>query len=59
VARADEFPQVTFDPAYQRGRTSGMVSNRLPTLETTFYRVPVDVAYEVDLWGRLSAAPRV
>lgn len=53
VARADEFPQVSFDPAYQRGRTSGTVSNALPALETTLYRVPVDVAYEVDLWGRV------
>lgn len=53
VARADEFPQVSLDPAYLRGRTSGTVSNALPALETTLYRVPVDVAYEVDLWGRV------
>jgi len=53
VARADEFPNVTFDPAYVRGRTSGSVSNRLPELETTLWRAPVDVAYEVDLWGRV------
>jgi outer membrane protein, multidrug efflux system len=53
VARADEFPQVSLDPAYQRARTSGTVSNALPALETTLYRVPVDVAYEVDLWGRV------
>lgn len=53
VARADEFPQVSLDPTYLRGRTSGTVSNALPALETTLYRVPVDVAYEVDLWGRV------
>lgn len=53
VARADEFPQVSLDPAYLRGRTSGTVSNALPALETTLYRIPVDVAYEVDLWGRV------
>jgi multidrug efflux system outer membrane protein len=53
VARADEFPQVSLDPAFLRGRTSGTVSNALPALETTLYRVPVDVAYEVDLWGRV------
>ena len=53
VARADEFPNVTFDPAYARARTSGSVSNRLPELETTLWRAPIDVAYEVDLWGRV------
>ncbi|MGE7137591.1 efflux transporter outer membrane subunit [Luteibacter sp. NPDC031894] len=53
VARADEFPDVSLDPAYARARTSGSVANRLPELETTLWRVPVDVAYEVDLWGRV------
>ena len=53
VARADEFPDVSLDPAYARARTSGTVANRLPQLETTLGRVPVDVAYEVDLWGRV------
>lgn len=53
VARADEFPDVSLDPAYARARTSGTVDNRLPELETTLWRVPVDAAYEVDLWGRV------
>jgi multidrug efflux system outer membrane protein len=53
VARADQYPDVSFDPAFQRGRSSGKVSNALPTLETTVWRAPVDVAYEVDLWGRV------
>lgn len=53
VARADEFPQVDFNPAFGRARTSGTVFNRLPVLETTIWRAPVDVAYEVDLWGRV------
>lgn len=53
VARAGEFPTVSLDPSYQRARTSGTVSNALPALETTLWRVPVDVAYEVDLWGRV------
>ena len=53
VARADEFPDVALDPAFARARTSGTVDNRLPMLETTLWRVPVDVAYEIDLWGRV------
>ncbi|MET0935060.1 MAG: efflux transporter outer membrane subunit [Luteibacter sp.] len=53
VARADEFPDVTLDPQYARARTSGKVFNALPSLETTVWRAPVDVAYEVDLWGRV------
>jgi outer membrane protein, multidrug efflux system len=53
VARADEFPDVSFGPAYSRGRTSGTVANRFPYLETTVWQAPVEVAYEVDLWGRV------
>lgn len=53
VARADEFPSVDFNPAVGRARTSGTVFNRLPVLETTLWRAPIDVAYEVDLWGRV------
>ena len=53
MARADAYPDVSFDPAFQRGRTSRNVSNALPILETTVWRAPVDVAYEVDLWGRV------
>jgi multidrug efflux system outer membrane protein len=53
IARADEFPQVSLDPVVQRARTSGRTANTFPHLETTLYAVPVDVAYEVDLWGRV------
>ncbi len=53
VARADEFPDVSFAPAYSRGRTSATVANRFPYLETTVWQAPVEVAYEVDLWGRV------
>lgn len=53
VARADEFPDVSFAPAYSRARTSGNVSNALPALETTLWQAPIEVAYEVDLWGRV------
>ena len=53
VTRADELPSVAFDPLAARARTSGTVSNRLPALDTTLYRVPFDVAYEIDLWGRV------
>ena len=53
VARADEFPDVSFAPSYSRGRTSGTIANRFPFLETTVWQAPVEVAYEVDLWGRV------
>jgi len=53
VTRADELPSVAFDPLAARARTSGTVSNRLPALDTTLYRVPFDAAYEIDLWGRV------
>lgn len=53
VTRADELPSLAFDPLAARARTSGTVSNRLPALDTTLYRVPFDAAYEIDLWGRV------
>lgn len=53
VTRADELPSAAFDPLAARARTSGSVSNRLPALDTTLYRVPFDAAYEIDLWGRV------
>lgn len=53
VARADKYPDASFDPAYARARTSGTIANRFPFLETTVWEAPVDVAYEVDLWGRV------
>ncbi|HVI56710.1 MAG TPA: efflux transporter outer membrane subunit [Luteibacter sp.] len=53
VARADRTPDVSFDPAYSRARTSGSIANRFPHLETTVWEAPVEVAYEVDLWGRV------
>jgi multidrug efflux system outer membrane protein len=53
VARADEMPDVNFDPAYSRARTSGTIANRFPFLETAVWQAPVDLAYEVDLWGRV------
>jgi multidrug efflux system outer membrane protein len=53
VARSERFPAVNVTPAVSRGRTSETVSNRLPVLDTTLYRVPIDVAYEIDFWGRV------
>jgi len=53
VARADRYPDVNFAPAYSRARTSGTLDNRFPVLETTVWQAPVQLAYEVDLWGRV------
>jgi multidrug efflux system outer membrane protein len=53
VARADRYPDVSFAPSYSRARTSGTLANRFPVLETTVWEAPVELAYEVDLWGRV------
>lgn len=53
VARADEFPLIDTAPSATRARTSATTANPLPRKLATTYGVPFDLAYEVDLWGRV------
>ena len=60
ITEADFYPQVTLDPSASRTRQSG---NRplppgvpvTPFISNDFL-VPLDVAYEVDLWGKIRRA---
>lgn len=52
-AKADFFPSLSFDPAATRGRTSETVLNPSPTRQGNDFRVPLDLSYELDLWGRV------
>jgi len=52
-ARADFFPSLTFDPSASRGRTSVNDLNSVPNQLGNDFRVPIDLTYELDLWGRV------
>src|SRR5262249_46541354 len=53
VARSELFPTVTADPSWRRDRFS---PNQVPSfggITANTFRVPLDLSYEVDLWGRV------
>jgi multidrug efflux system outer membrane protein len=47
-ARGDFFPSLDLAPSVRRARTPGATSTT-----TTTYNLPVDLSYELDVWGRL------
>jgi NodT family efflux transporter outer membrane factor (OMF) lipoprotein len=60
ITRADLYPTVTLDPSASRTRYSGTRENP-PGFTTTPYtdntlNLPVDLNYEIDLWGRVRRA---
>jgi multidrug efflux system outer membrane protein len=52
-AKADFFPSLFLDALATRGRTSDNSPTRLPHQTGNEFRVPVDLTYELDLWGRV------
>lgn len=53
VARGELFPSLNFDPSLRRERFS---PNQIPSfggITVSTYRVPLDLSYEIDLWGRV------
>jgi multidrug efflux system outer membrane protein len=52
-AKADFFPQLTFDPSATWSRTSENRLNAVPNGLGNDFRVPLDLSYELDLWGRV------
>jgi multidrug efflux pump len=53
VARADLLPSVNFEPSLTRQRYSPNESPSFGTLTADTYQMPLDLSYEVDLWGRV------
>jgi len=57
IARAEFFPQVTLDPSAKRERTSGNLPTpipfRVPAANLSTFSLPLDLSYEIDLWGRV------
>jgi multidrug efflux system outer membrane protein len=52
-AKADFFPALSLDASATRGRTSDNSPTRLPHQTGNEFRVPLDLTYELDLWGRV------
>jgi len=52
-AKSEFFPSLTLDPSMSRGRTSGNTLNSVPNQLGNDFRVPLDLSYELDLWGRV------
>jgi len=57
LTRSQFFPELSLDPAFSRQRTSGTLPTpipvRIPSTYFNTYSVPLDLSYEVDLWGRV------
>ncbi len=53
VARADLLPGVNFDPSFNRQRYSPNQSPPFGPLTANTWQTPLDLSYEIDLWGRV------
>jgi hydrophobe/amphiphile efflux-1 (HAE1) family protein/NodT family efflux transporter outer membrane factor (OMF) lipoprotein len=53
VARSDLLPSLNLDPSYNRQRYSPNAEPSFGSLTASTYRTPLDLSYEVDLWGRV------
>ncbi|MGO8765296.1 MAG: efflux transporter outer membrane subunit [Limisphaerales bacterium] len=53
VARGELLPSVNFDPNYERQRYSPNEYPSFGNLTANTFSTPLDLSYEVDLWGRV------
>jgi multidrug efflux system outer membrane protein len=53
VARADLLPYVSLDPSVNRQRYSPNENPSFGNITATTLTVPLDLSYEIDLWGRV------
>ncbi len=57
ISRADFFPQLSLDPSASRARYSGQRQTQIPATRDSYtatsINVPLDLSYELDLWGRV------
>jgi outer membrane protein, multidrug efflux system len=53
VARSEFLPTLNFDPSYTRERYSPNENPPFGAITADTYHVPLDLSYEVDLWGRV------
>jgi multidrug efflux system outer membrane protein len=50
-ARAGYYPALTLDPSARRSRTPG--SKGFPGVTSNSFALPLDLSYEIDLWGQI------
>lgn len=55
VTASEFYPNITANPSWQRYRTSSSVASSFPmeSITANDFRLPIDLSYEVDLWGRV------
>ncbi len=53
AANADRLPSATLDPSLTRTRYSPNAGVPFPVVEANDIRVPLDVSWELDIWGRV------
>ncbi len=57
LSRSQFFPELSLDPTLSRQRTSANqptpIPFKLPSMYLNTFSVPLDLSYEVDLWGRV------
>jgi NodT family efflux transporter outer membrane factor (OMF) lipoprotein len=53
VARAQFFPTITVGAGYTRMQVSGTLANVKPLPASSDFIFPVDLAWEIDVWGRV------
>ncbi len=53
VSRSQLLPTVTAEPSYTRQRYSPAADPSFGNITATTFSTPVDLSYEVDLWGRV------
>ena len=53
IARADFFPTLDANPAFRRERFSPNQEPSFGSITANTFRMPLDLSYEIDLWGRV------
>ena len=53
IARSEFFPNVDLNPAFRRERFSPNQEPDFGSITANTFRVPLDLSYEIDLWGRV------
>ena len=53
VARSEFFPDVNFNPSWNRQRYSPNQDPSFGNITANSFSVPLDLSYEIDLWGRV------
>ncbi len=53
IARSELMPAVNFDPSYERQKYSPNQNPSFGNITANTFSVPLDLSYEVDLWGRV------